>query len=542
MLIDSVMRSLAWRAQLLQSGVPLPKKKRTQTCHDTGREEGRCPESAGKIYGNTIRSRKTGESTIRCVRSGESLTSKYHDGCNSDVCHMVMPQGGMMLRRASRTKRRTATQIFAASGTMPMDTSDDDSASYWKTVIPSALAMMLCNVDRICLSVAILPLAAELGWAEGVQGIVQSAFLWGYVSTQLVGGTLADRFGGKTVMGWGMLFFSASSMLLPLCAITPLTQSLGIVFPAVLLSRFLVGLGEGVALPSANNLMARNISLARRASAFGGMFTGFHSGNLVGLLASPILLEMYGWRSVFYVFGLLGLPLFLLWNAVVPDKHNEQHSGGAGGSVAAEDTWKPASFTTMLQTKAVWAIITANIVNHWGYFMYLNWMPTYFYKVLGMNLRASSFMSFVPWLVMAIGSVSAGYLCDYLVNSAKWNRTRVRKMIQTVAFLGPVPALLALATGSLSPGQALVAMTFALGLTSVGQFTANISEVAPKDAGRLFGLSNTFGCFSGIAGVSIAGFLVEKTGSFETVFLTTAVLNCIGTLMWQLFASAERQL
>jgi len=84
-------------------------------------------------------------------------------------------------------------------------------------------------------------------------------------------------------------------------------------------------------------------------------------------------------------------------------------------------------------------------------------------------------------------------------------------------------------------------MTCALGLTSVGQFTANISEIAPKHAGRLFGLSNTFGCFSGIAGVSIAGFIVEKTGSFETIFLTTAALNAIGTIVWQLFATAERQ-
>ncbi len=108
--------------------------------------------------------------------------------------------------------------------------------------MPSALAMMLGNVDRICLSVAILPLAAEMGWAEGAQGIVQSAFLWGYVSTQLIGGTLADRFGGKRVMAAGMLFFSVASMLLPLVAITPLTESLGVVFPAVLLSRFLVGL------------------------------------------------------------------------------------------------------------------------------------------------------------------------------------------------------------------------------------------------------------------------------------------------------------
>lgn len=516
---------------VVSSSVP---KKRTEKCQlDTGRRGSRrCLEDSG------MHGRRTRVALIRCVQLGECLTRKQHrGGCCSllrdktSMCHVARQQDALFRRDSSRRlKTSSVAQVFA----MSMDTSNDDTPSYWKTVIPSALAMMLCNVDRICLSVAILPLAAELGWAEGVQGIVQSAFLWGYVSTQLVGGTLADRFGGKTVMGWGMLFFSTSSLLLPLFAITPLTQSLGIVLPAVLLSRFLVGLGEGVALPSANNLMARNISLSKRASAFGGMFTGFHSGNLVGLLASPILLEMYGWRSVFYVFGLLGLPLFLLWNAVVPDTHRK-------GRAHVEEK-ASVSFATMLRTKAVWAIMSANIVNHWGYFMYLNWMPTYFYKVLGMNLRASSFMSFVPWLVMAFGSVSAGYLCDYLVNSAKWNRTRVRKMIQTVAFLGPVPGLLALATGSLSPGQALVAMTCALGLTSVGQFTANISEVAPNDAGRLFGLSNTFGCFSGIAGVSIAGFLVEKTGSFETIFLTTAVLNCIGTLMWQLCASAERQL
>lgn len=146
--------------------------------------------------------------------------------------------------------------------------------------------------------------------------------------------------------------------------------------------------------------------------------------------------------------------------------------------VPSEKQERRVSLSTMLKNKAVWAIITANVVNHWGYFMYLNWMPTYFYKVLGMNLRTSSFMSFVPWLVMAFGSVTSGYVCDYLVSSGV-NRTAIRKLIQSIALLGPVPALIALSTGSLTAGQALIAMTFALGLTSVGQFTANISEVAP---------------------------------------------------------------
>jgi len=398
--------------------------------------------------------------------------------------------------------------------------------------------MMLCNIDRICLSVAMLPLAAEMGWAEGAQGIVQSAFLWGYVSTQLVGGTLADRFGGKRVMAWGMVFFSVASMLLPLVAITPLTKSLGVVFPAVLLSRFLVGLGEGVALPSVNNMMARNIDIRQRASAIGGMFTGFHSGNLVGLLLSPVLLESFGWRSVFYTFGALGLPMAALWNAVVPDHRPSKEASRSTESSTDESS--SVSIRALLSSPAVWAIITANVINHFGYFIYLNWMPTYFYKVLGMNLRASSFMSFVPWLVMAMGSVTTGIVTDLLINSG-FDRTRMRKIVQSIALLGPVVPLLALSFGNLNASQALLALTCSLGLTSVGQFTANISEVAPTNAGKLFGLSNTFGCFSGIAGVSVAGFVVEKTGSFGSIFLMTALLNVFGAIVWNVFATAERQ-
>ena len=64
----------------------------------------------------------------------------------------------------------------------------------------------------------------------------------------------------------------------------------------------------------------------------------------------------------------------------------------------------------LLSSKAVWAIIVVNFVNHWGYFIYLNWMPSYFVKALGVDLRASSILSFLPWTVMAVGSTSAGLL------------------------------------------------------------------------------------------------------------------------------------
>lgn len=41
--------------------------------------------------------------------------------------------------------------------------------AFFRIVGPTALALLLCNMDRICMSVAILPMAKEFGWPPGVQ-------------------------------------------------------------------------------------------------------------------------------------------------------------------------------------------------------------------------------------------------------------------------------------------------------------------------------------------------------------------------------------
>lgn len=41
--------------------------------------------------------------------------------------------------------------------------------AFWRVVLPTALALILCNMDRICMAVAIVPMAKEFGWAPGVQ-------------------------------------------------------------------------------------------------------------------------------------------------------------------------------------------------------------------------------------------------------------------------------------------------------------------------------------------------------------------------------------
>ena len=89
-------------------------------------------------------------------------------------------------------------------------------------------------------------------------------------------------------------------------------------------------------------------------------------------------------------------------------------------------------------------------------------------RAAGLDLRASSLLSLFPWVVMAVGSSAAGLLADHLVSSGV-SVTRVRKGVQTVAFLGPVAALVMLGNPAISPPAAVACLAAALGITSLGQ-------------------------------------------------------------------------
>ncbi len=76
--------------------------------------------------------------------------------------------------------------------------------SHWSrrhlVVFLSFLSVFICYIDRVNISVAIIPMAEDLGWSLGTQGTVLSSFFVGYLLLQIVGGRLADRFGGKVVL------------------------------------------------------------------------------------------------------------------------------------------------------------------------------------------------------------------------------------------------------------------------------------------------------------------------------------------------------
>lgn len=82
----------------------------------------------------------------------------------------------------------------------------------------------------------------EFAWDEYRQGIILGSFFWGYVMTQIPGGRLAELFGGRKLLGFGVLSTSVFTLLTPWAARVSDTL--------LIFCRVLMGLGE--VLPSAD--------------------------------------------------------------------------------------------------------------------------------------------------------------------------------------------------------------------------------------------------------------------------------------------------
>jgi ACS family sodium-dependent inorganic phosphate cotransporter len=88
----------------------------------------------------------------------------------------------------------------------------------WVIVLLCFSSFLLCNMDRVNMSIAILPMSQEYNWSSATVGLIQSSFFWGYLLTQILGGIWADKFGGKVVLGFGVVWWSFATIMTPIAA------------------------------------------------------------------------------------------------------------------------------------------------------------------------------------------------------------------------------------------------------------------------------------------------------------------------------------
>jgi AAHS family 4-hydroxybenzoate transporter-like MFS transporter len=170
----------------------------------------------------------------------------------------------------------------------------------WLTILLCGLVAILDGFDTQAIAFVAPAIARDLGIETSAFGPIFGAGLFGLTVGALAFGPAADRWGRKPIIIISTLVFGIFALL------TPLSNSA----TALMLVRFLTGLGLGGAMPNIIALTSEYSPKQKRATLVTVMFCGFPLGAVLGGLVSARLIALYGWPAVFYLGGVL--PLLLL--------------------------------------------------------------------------------------------------------------------------------------------------------------------------------------------------------------------------------------
>ncbi len=416
----------------------------------------------------------------------------------------------------------------------------------FKVVFLSFLAVFICYIDRVNISVAIIPMQEQFGWSESQVGIILGSFYFGYMITMTVGGYLADKYGGKKVLGYALLIWSLFTIITPLFAYQGLWW--------LILVRILMGLGEGVTFPSWHSIYARWIPFKERTRAVGFTNSGIAAGTLFGFAVAALIIANYSWEWVFYSFGLVGVFWYFFWNKIVTSypEDNKYISKDEliiiKSEAPSKETAPKIPLLRLFRNTPFMAIAIATFCNNWSLYTFLSYLPKYINAPvaqggMGIDLGSNIFIYsiLIPSLVSMISLILGGYLADNLIKNG-YGILKVRKSVNSIGFFGSAIFLYLI-----SLEDSLINVIILLCLINIcsgicaGGFGVNHADLGPKYTGSLVGISGSIGMIAAILSPIVAGYVLEITDTWNSIFYICVGILTFGGTFYLIFASAKEQ-
>ena len=416
----------------------------------------------------------------------------------------------------------------------------------FKVVFLSFLAVLICYIDRVNISVAIIPMQEQFGWSESQVGIILGSFYFGYMITMIIGGYLADKYGGKKVLGYGLLIWSFFTVITPFFAYQGLWWLIFI--------RILMGLGEGVTFPSWHAIYARWIPFKERTRAVGFTNSGIAAGTLFGYALAALIISRYSWEWVFYIFGFLGIFWYFFWNKSVtsfPEDNKKLSSDELRliqSEAPAKDTASSIPLLRLIRNAPFMAIAVATFCNNWSLYTFLSYLPKYVNAPLeqggmGIDLGSNIFIYsiVIPCLVAMFSLILGGYLADALIQKG-FKILNVRKTLNSIGFFGSAVLLyfISFEDSLLNVVILLCLINICSGICA-GGFGVNHADLGAKYTGSLVGISGSIGMVAAILSPIVAGFVLEMTNSWGVIFYICSGILIFGGVFYLMFASVEEQ-
>jgi MFS transporter, ACS family, D-galactonate transporter len=402
-----------------------------------------------------------------------------------------------------------------------------------------AVGTMINYLDRTVLGIAAPQLTKELGINAALMGLIFSAFSWTYVVAQIPGGVLLDRFGSK-------LTYFVSMTLWSLCT---LAQGFVTGVGALFASRLGLGAAEAPCFPTNSRVVATWFPQSERAFATGT----YTVGEYIGLaFFSPLLFALmgvFGWRSLFYVVGGVGIVFGLIWWWLYREPHEHPAANRAeldyiaAGDGLVQDTqdadarplaqqgrkkgfdWRMAG--RLVRRRQLAGICLGQFAGNSTLVFFLTWFPTYLATERHMGWLKIGFFAVMPFIAASIGVLSGGAFSDWLLRRGK--SANVARKLPIIA--GLLLASTIILANFVDSNVAVIAILsvafFAQGMAALGWTL--VSDIAPAGLlGLTGGIFNFAANLAGIVTPLVIGLIVASTGSFVWALVFIGVVALIG--------------
>ncbi|NXY47240.1 S17A5 protein, partial [Ceuthmochares aereus] len=372
----------------------------------------------------------------------------------------------------------------------------------------------------------------KYSWDADTQGWILGSFFYGYIITQIPGGYLASKIGGKLLLGFGIFGTSVFTLL------TPLAADLGVGY--LIAVRALEGLGEGVTFPAMHSMWSSWAPPLERSKLLSISYAGAQLGTVVSLPLSGLICYYMNWVYVFYIFGALGVLWFFFWMWLVsdtPETHKSiSHTEREYILSSLKDqlsTQKSVPWRPILESVPLWAIVVAQFSYNWTFYTLLTLLPTYMKEILRFDAEENGFLSALPYFGCWLCIILSGQIADYLREKRNFSTVCVRKCFTLIG-----KCKLSSLFGTYHSLGKIISMT-----DNQENLINSINYFSSRYAGILLGITNSFGTIPGMVGPVIAKNLTHNNtvGEWQTVFYIAASINLFGAIFFALFASGEVQ-
>jgi ACS family D-galactonate transporter-like MFS transporter len=402
----------------------------------------------------------------------------------------------------------------------------------WFMLALIMMVMCINYLDRANLSVAAPTIAKDLGLQPAALGILFSAFGWMYTAAIPFSGVVLDKIGPRLLMFIGLIGWSAFT------CVVGAVRGLG----ALIGCRVGVGFFEAPVIPSNVRCVTAWFPDKERALAV-GLYTSMQYVSL-GFL-TPVLawiLVTWGWPTIFYITGAIGIAAGLIWWTYYRDPHDSTVANqaeidyiktggglaGSGGAAKVPFSWHKVK--QLLSYRQVWGMFMGQFSVMTTLFFFLTWFPSYLITGKGLSILKGGFYAAIPFLMGIVGALMGGRWSDWMVNKG-FSNSAARKIPIITGFALSTVILAANYTDNLTWIIVFMAIAF-LGQAIASTVTgALLSDIAPEglvglSGGLLYFVANVGGTLAPL----IIGYMVQATGGFNLALAYVSAVSALGVV------------